>query len=105
MNFEEYQAKAYTFALESAKNHTYATLNLVAEVGEICGKLAKYTRDGGDWSEIERQLRKEVGDAQWQLAHLCTMHGWKLQEIAEDNIAKLTARKEFGTIRGSGDDR
>ena len=105
MNFKEYQDKAWSFALPSAQNFEYVEKGLVSEVGEFCGHLAKYIRDGLPWEEVEPKLKKELGDIQWFVAAMATMYGWNLQDIVEGNIKKLQARKEFGTISGSGDER
>lgn len=105
MDFKDYQEKAWSFALETAKNNYYIATGLVAEVGEYYGHEAKYIRDGGNYLEIEKKLKKELGDILWFIAAQASINGWDLQEIADGNISKLTARKEFGTLRGSGDDR
>jgi hypothetical protein len=50
-------------------------------------------------------LSKEVGDVFWYLARFAEEIGYPLSNIAEGNLAKLTARKERGVIGGSGDNR
>lgn len=107
MNFKDYQDKAWTFAVPTAKNQDYILWNFVGEVGEFFGKMAKFKRDGNpsQLAEHEAALKKELGDIVWFVAAIATMNGWDLQEIAEGNIKKLQARKEFGTIQGSGDNR
>lgn len=37
-------------------------------------------------------LRLEIGDCLWFLAELCDVYGWRLSEIAGDNIRKLRVR-------------
>ena len=49
------------------------------------------------------ELKKEAGDILWQLAGLCRVMGWDLEDVAQGNLDKLAARKEAGTIDGSGD--
>ena len=46
---------------------------------------------------------KEAGDILWQLSGLCTVMGWSLDDVARHNLEKLAARKQNGTIAGSGD--
>ena len=53
----------------------------------------------------EDDLRKEAGDVLWQLSGLCSVMGWKLEDIAQDNLDKLLSRKERGVIDGNGDNR
>lgn len=103
MNFKEYQDKAWSFALPSAQNFGYVSLGLVGEVGEYYGKYAKFIRDSGDFLSLQEARKKELGDILWFVAAEATMNGWNLQEIANGNIAKLSARRDFGTIGGSGD--
>ena len=37
------------------------------------------------------------------MSGLCTVMGWKLEDVARYNLEKLAARKQNGTIAGSGD--
>lgn len=104
MNFKDYQDKAWSFALPEAQSFYYVQTGLVGEVGELMSVHAKTARDGMPEDYINK-IKKEIGDILWFVAANATMHGFSLQEIAEMNIKKLQARKEFGTIRGSGDDR
>lgn len=104
MNFKDYQEKAWSFALDTAKSHAYIENGLVGEVGEVYSILAKATRDGVP-EDYDIKLKKELGDVLWFVAGMATMHGFDLQEIADLNVRKLEARKAFGTIGGSGDNR
>lgn len=57
-------------------------------------------------SDEEAELiKKEAGDVLWQLAGVCTVMGWSLDEVAEQNLAKLASRQQRGVIDGSGDMR
>ena len=51
----------------------------------------------------EKELKKEAGDVLWQLSGLCTIMGWSLEDVAQINLDKLSARKAVGTIDGNGD--
>lgn len=115
MTLNEYQRRAMTTCMPSCENFSYMFLNLVGEVGELSSKVAKWIRKG--WVEIKDnrftsnvltgdemcELRKEAGDILWQLSGVCKVMGWSLEEVAEENLAKLAARKQAGTIDGSGD--
>lgn len=46
MTLNEYQQKAMSTCMESCENDAYMLLNLVAEVGEYAGKMAKLIRKG-----------------------------------------------------------
>lgn len=120
MELNEYQQKAMTTCMASCDNFAYMKDNLVAEVGEFSGKIAKAKRRNqicfdaeGDLLfnfetteealEFDRELMKEAGDILWQLSGLCHVMGWSLEYVAAGNLEKLAARKEAGTIDGDGD--
>lgn len=108
LNFATYQRQAMTTAVYPGRgegNFTYPALGLAGETGEVCEKIKKAIRDDGGVISTERRalLAKEIGDVLWYLATLSTELGLELQEIAEQNLAKLAARKANGHIHGSGD--
>ena len=115
LSLNEYQNKAMTTCMASSNNFSYMFLNLVGEVGEFASKVAKLIRkdkagieydilmmNGCHQCDVE-ELQKEAGDILWQLSGLCTVMGWKLEDIAQQNLDKLAARKAVGTIDGNGD--
>ena len=116
MELNEYQKRAMTTCTDSSRNFAYMMLNLVGEVGEFAGKIAKYIRK--DYIEInqskiagivsdneDNELRKEAGDILWQLSGLCDVMGWSLENIAQENLAKLADRQKRNVIVGEGDNR
>ena len=110
INFNDYQERAKTTAVYPNRgqgNWTYAALGLAGETGEICEKLKKAIRDDGGRISPERLelLSKELGDVLWYLATMCTELGLNLQDVAENNLAKLAARKTAGKLHGDGDTR
>ena len=102
MNLNEYQKTIQEFRLPSADS-MYVLLGLVGEVGELYGYFAKAIRDDftPDWDHVA----KEIGDVLWFVACLAEDSELDLNAIAIKNIAKLSSRKERGTIQGSGDNR
>ena len=122
MNATEYQAKAHDFA-SYGDNAMYPALGLAEEAGEVCGKIAKFIRKNTgfqpsnmyrddypsimDWNAKNEQfckdLSRELGDAMWMIAELCTVYGLDLGEVMSENINKLTDRKAKGLIVGEGD--
>ena len=44
MTLNEYQKRAMTTCMESCKNDTYMLFGLMAEVGEVADKIAKWKR-------------------------------------------------------------
>ena len=123
MTLNEYQQQAMTTCLPEANNFTYMMLNLTGEVGEFAGKVAKAIRKGqikmrtdadfhyhismnrADMEHHKKELQKEAGDILWQLSGLCTVLGWNLEDIAQQNLDKLADRKSRQVIDGSGDNR
>lgn len=120
MSLEEYQRKAMTTCMESSNNFCYMMLNLVGEVGEFSSKVAKAIRKRKaivEWNHLITEdevamtedelddLKKEAGDILWQLSGLCTVMGWKLEDVAQENLAKLSDRKDRNVIAGNGDNR
>lgn len=127
MTLEEYQKRAMTTCMASSENFSYMFLNLVGEVGEFASKVAKAIRKseitiGGEaavgiienhpvvnddtaYHFLCKELQREAGDILWQLSGLCTVMGWKLEDIAQQNLDKLASRQQRNVIDGSGDNR
>ena len=128
MTLNEYQQSAMTTCTKSSKNFSYMMLNLVGEVGEFSSKIAKAIRkeefeiggedvqhgvlpntllltDKSDTVKIDDELMKEAGDILWQLSGLCSVMGWDLEDVAQQNLDKLASRKERNVIVGDGDNR
>lgn len=128
MKLNEYQDRAMSTCMPSCNNISYMLLNLVAEVGEFSGKLAKAIRKehvsiGGfspdnknklaipinplrfDLVAFDEELKKEAGDILWQFAGLCRVMGWSLDEVGVGNLEKLADREQRGVIDGDGDNR
>lgn len=117
MELNDYQEKAMTTCMPSSNNYAYMMLNLVGEVGEFASKVAKSIRKENviiNYNDLvynefptcieqDEELMKEAGDILWQLSGLCKVMGWNLERIAQMNLDKLAARKQAGTIDGSGD--
>ena len=64
-----------------------------------------FIRNEQDIIEFEKGLRAEIGDILWFVAGIAEVMGWDLSEVAQENIAKLSSRKERGVIDGNGDNR
>ena len=130
MELNEYQDRAMSTCMPSCNNISYMLLNLVAEVGEFSGKLAKAIRKGQvaigglspdnknkltipsfppvvdfDVLAFDKELKKEAGDILWQLAGLCRVMGWPIEDVANVNLDKLFSRQARGVIDGDGDNR
>ena len=121
MNATEYQVKAHDFA-SYGENPMYPALGLSEEAGEVCGKIAKFIRkhEGidpmtaryelenkvtitDDELKFRNDLSKELGDALWMVAELCTTYGLDMGKVMAENIEKLADRKDKELIIGEGD--
>ncbi len=102
--FDDYQSKAFEFALPSAKVIPYMVMGMAGEIGELQSWYAKTVRDGYGSRDFE-DVKKELGDILWFVAGLCSLYGMRLSDIAQMNLDKLESRTKRGTIAGDGDNR
>lgn len=109
MTFTEYQAKSRLTALYPNRdnNFVYPTLGLAGEAGEVAEKIKKIIRDKNNLvgPEDQQEISKELGDVLWYVAQIATELKISLDDVAENNIAKLASRLERNQIRGNGDNR
>lgn len=109
MRFSEYQDRSRATAVypDAGENIVYPALGLCGEAGETAEKVKKAIRDDGGTLTEERRaaIAAELGDVLWYMAQLATEAGLDLDEVAEDNLAKLLSRQERGVLQGSGDSR
>ena len=108
MDFNKYQQTAVETAIYPDTHRIlYPALGMAGEAGEVANKVKKIIRDGtenmpDDWKD---QLASEIGDVLWYCAALSNDIGIPLALIAAQNRDKLLARKQKGTLQGSGDTR
>ena len=126
LTLNEYQEKAMVTCLPESRNLLYMLTNLTGEVGELNSKVAKDVRKGKlhistterttdgkilhvhSWNSSDEERRlvlSEMGDILWMLAGLAEVMGVTLQDLAEENLAKLASRKQRHVIDGNGDER
>ena len=126
MTLNDYQEKAMMTNAASSDNDTYSLFGLMAEVGELADKVAKGVRKEAititddiifplkvsDDPKVrqaqisfEEDMKKELGDVLWFVAHFAQRFGWSLDEVAQLNLDKLADRAKRGVIIGDGDNR
>ncbi|MGI8470501.1 MAG: nucleoside triphosphate pyrophosphohydrolase family protein [Pyrinomonadaceae bacterium] len=79
----------------------YLALGLNGEAGEVADQIKKAMRNDDGEISVERlvKLRSELGDVLWYLTRLADELETNLAEVANENVEKLLARKEQGTLR------
>lgn len=109
MEFFDYENSPPLRHLIGKEEHRLAilSLGLTEEAGEVAGKIKKMLRndDGVVTPVFVDNVKKELGDVLWYLTKLGHHFGMSLEDIAQTNIDKLSARMEKGTIKGEGDHR
>jgi NTP pyrophosphatase (non-canonical NTP hydrolase) len=85
----------------------YPALGLAGEAGEVAEHAKKAIRDdGGSVSEQRRAaMSKELGDVLWYVAQIASELGLELEDVARENLEKLSSRQQRGVLSGSGDER
>ena len=96
MEIKEYQELVKTTAKKfKDKTHEIASwgLGVVGEAGDIAGCIKKTLFHGNDQT---KGMRENLGDVMWYLVMICNFYGWKLEDILDENIAKLKKRYPQG---------
>ncbi len=90
-------------------NYMYPLLALAEETGEVAGKVAKFVRkslsEDVNTDQLREDIKKELGDLQYQVSETARQFGFTLQEIVDGNVEKLQDRADRGVIVGEGDNR
>lgn len=105
-NFDEYQQVAMSFdigAVDASNARHVHVLGLAGEAGEIIEKYKKHLRDGKKLDPGD--MAAELGDLLWYVSAVAHDLGLSLQDIASNNIGKLTDRAARNKLGGSGDNR
>lgn len=113
-SMNEFSKLAMSTLTQSCDNFTYALSGMVAEVGEINDKVAKWRRKGEafikddelvfnttkleDVDKFRNELALEVFDVMWFCALMARKLGLSLQEVSDMGLAKLSRRAQTGTI-------
>ena len=82
-------------------------MGIAGKAGEVAEKWKKaLAYRQGEFSEDEfSDFKKEFADVIWYIAVLADSLGLSLDELMQQNIAKLTDRQTRGVIKGNGDNR
>ncbi len=109
MELNQYQDKSRSTALypNVGQNPIYPTLGLAGEAGEVADKVKKVIRDNqGIFDQDSKEsIMLELGDVLWYVAQLSSELGFDLEDVAINNLKKLSSRAKRGKISGFGDKR
>lgn len=95
LTFREYQREASLTDKTSGDNlesMMVPLLGLAGETGSLLSEYKKWLRDGEQYKPFTDQVAEEIGDIMWYLANIAGKVGLDLQEIAQENLAKLQDR-------------
>lgn len=68
-------------------------LGIAGEAGDAAGCIKKTFSHGDDQ---KNGIKENLGDTMWYIAMICDFFGWGIDEILEENIAKLRKRHPQG---------
>ena len=118
MTATEYEQQAHRTIAGHAAENIYLSFGLMAEAGEVAGKIAKAVRRDeieidnneiffvrGNCFQFRDNIVDELGDVLWFVAMLARRLGFSLEEVMRRNLDKLADRQNRGVIIGDGDKR
>jgi len=68
-------------------------LGIAGEAGDVAGCIKKTFAHDNDQRD---GIKENIGDTLWYAAMICNFFNWDLQEILENNMAKLEKRYPEG---------
>lgn len=95
LTFRDYQKQAILTNRAQSDDLTsiiVPLLGLAGEAGSLLSEYKKWMRDGDRYRPFTDQVAEEIGDILWYLANIAEKEGLDLQEIAEENLAKIADR-------------
>jgi NTP pyrophosphatase (non-canonical NTP hydrolase) len=95
LTFRDYQKQA--ILTNRVRGHDLPSimvplLGLAGEAGSLLSEYKKWMREGERYRPFTDQVAEEIGDILWYLANIAEKEGLDLQEIAEENLAKIADR-------------
>ncbi|MBR9691660.1 nucleoside triphosphate pyrophosphohydrolase family protein [Candidatus Woesearchaeota archaeon] len=93
---KEYQEKcrlsAKKFDTEKEEIFTWG-LGIAGEAGDVASCIKKTFAHDNDQ---KKGIRENIGDTLWYAAMICNFFGWDMQEVLNENVAKLEKRYPKG---------
>lgn len=92
MDLKEYQKECdrtvRDFETETHKILTWG-LGIAGEAGDVAGCIKKTFIQKND---VTYGIRENLGDVLWYIAVICNFFNWNMEEVLNENIAKLRKR-------------
>jgi len=64
-------------------------LGISGEAGDVAGCIKKtFVHD----KDVREGIRENLGDVLWYIGSICNFFDWSMQDILEENVAKLKQR-------------
>lgn len=96
MNFNDYQKEAkktvQTYKTDETANMVITYLGIIGEAGSVVSELKKKLRDGEAYNRFKPKLKEELGDVLWYISAIASQNDISLEDIANDNLKKITDR-------------
>lgn len=95
MRIREYQQQALRTDRSSGSSRDQLLLpllGLAGEAGSLLSEFKKFIREGERYRPFTDQVSEELGDILWYVSNIASKMNLDLQEIAEENLAKLADR-------------
>lgn len=95
LTFRDYQKQAIRTNRVQGEELTSIVvplLGLAGEAGSLLSEYKKWIREGDRYRPFKDHVAEEIGDILWYLANIAEKEGLDLQEIAEENLAKIADR-------------
>lgn len=95
MDFDDYQSLAgqtdQFSSGESSRGESISLFGLIGELGSLFTCFKKRLRDKHSYLTFREDVKNEMGDILWYLANLASKYSLSLNEIAEENLHKISA--------------
>lgn len=105
MTLSEYQRLALSSdktGTDAAKSLMVTLLGLAGETGSLLSEYKKWYREGDAYKPFSDQVSEELGDILWYIANLASKLNLDLDEVAQENLAKIEERWPKRDTHGPG---
>lgn len=95
MDFKQYQEAAAATRKSPQQEGAdlfVSLLGLAGETGQLLSEYKKALRDGPSHELHKRRVSEELGDLLWYLSSVADLFDLSLDEVAQENVAKVKAR-------------